>query len=193
MLEKMFGFKEENIPFFNMKSLNDAWEQASSVVIPEIAESYRERFERKFNLNNSVLQVLNSRYNFYLQLLDKDPDIKQYSEEIGETMLTKRVVFALHNTLNKSYEFASEIESIIRKFPSYCLEKELAKDQILFGSLMGSDCEISGVCICRGSKRPYISGCINDSSLLLLDSFTAKSRFNKTMGQIADEVLRSHN
>lgn len=176
-MTRLFGFDSHQMPFNQAKPVNKAWEDAKSIILPEIAARHVEGFTTRYNLNYNALTLLGKRYEFYLGVLREDSEImEKYREQLGEKLLQERVAFAMQNTYGKAEDIVKKLDSMIKGFPSSCLEIELSRNPIPRVVALGdlpSDCEETGVCICRGKNKPYMSGCIDDLSLLMKNNETA--------------------
>jgi hypothetical protein len=181
------GYKEDFLPFIDVLSLEDAWREASKVINTEHTEKYQSRFERSYGLLHSTLNLLSNRYQFYLGILNNDPEIMgQYGDEIGDVQLTERVVYAMHGCIDHGERLNERANSLINEFSSI-----IGNDSPYYGP-PSTSCESTGVYLCEGSNPPYMWGCMTtDNSRLLEDDATYQRRMERSAEHLAPSLIRA--
>ena len=183
------GYKQEMLPFFDVLGVQAAWKKASRTVKPAIAKKGMDQFKRSYALRYKAINLLGERYNFYLKILEREPEIMEaYGEQIGSAYLNDRVVYAIHHCISKGDELSSRLDSLIADFPSQLSEL----NDYISTEPPATDCERTGVCLCEGSNKPYMWGCMpSDYSRLMEDDAAYQKRMHKHMEEVGKDIFKS--
>lgn len=186
MLQRFSGYSKELLPFSRVICFKDA---AKKVEPEKLSEYQRNRFLDDYKTYTKAIKLLDQRYSFYISILKGDKESERYIKDIGEKQLHERVAFALNNTFIEATNLAEKINSM--SFDHYKKLSNIRDGHYLFE---GSECERSGICLCKGKEKPYMYGCIDDLSLILEDKDTAREHFlesAKAAANIMKDVMES--
>lgn len=153
------------------------WEEFRNITFAQFAEQMvngefheilatspnRAAFEQKFALYGKGMEVLKARYSFFSLLLTGDKALlAQHQAVTGTGDLEKRLLFALHYVFVRAARVLRTYNDMLGNYPEYIKRLQSAVEK---GS---TDCRTIQVCICEGSKPPYMSSCLHmDNSILL--------------------------
>lgn len=185
------AFNKASIIFDPKKDL-PLYGEAFNKVMNTVANNHKAAFLKEFEMYHNALTLIGKRYHFYAKILKQDIDtIIEYESQIGSVYLFDRAAYASHHCILKGEKLVEKMEKMIKDFLSGCLEKErIAGDcDMSFMNEPFSDCEKTGVCICAGKQKPFMHSCVNDSSILLRDSKTAKEDLGKAMTSFNKRIL----
>lgn len=160
----------------------EAFQQASRVIIPKIAEKNRESFEFRYEGYYRAMKALKKRTAFFLSLyLRNSKLLKKYDKELRERgwspeldgqsdELFLALTMTLSHCFARIHELEDEIEDLIKCFASKCAENERMNEihpnfseyAGVFSSFGGSPpaswCERTGVCVCKNKKLILMPG-----------------------------------
>jgi hypothetical protein len=119
-----------------------------------IKSQYKDAIEAKFMLFGMAMQVLEARYQFFTRVLEGDGDLwTKHGAQIGEGERTKRLLFAMHHIYIRARRVLRTYNDLLGNYPEYINRvREMINK--------GDDCKSVQVCLCKGSKVPYMESCL---------------------------------
>jgi len=182
------GYDLDLLPFINVSSQKLMWEDASSIVKPEVAEKYKENFLRSTGMFRNRLMLLRKKYSFYKGVLRRDDRImERYGKAIGEEMLDDRVLYAVNGCISHGEKLRRKLDEAAENFSNYCRRHE-SEDYSFPIDAPASDCEITGVCGCVGSEKPYMSSCVGDRTVLTETQAAYDKRFENVLEGMVEHI-----
>src|SRR3989344_8650654 len=111
------GYDLDLLPFIYVSSQKLMWEDASSIVKPEVAEKYKENFLRSTGMFRNRLMLLRKKYSFYKGVLRRDDRImERYGKAIGEEMLDDRVLYAVNGCISHGEKLRRKLDEAAENF-----------------------------------------------------------------------------
>ncbi|MBS3151606.1 hypothetical protein J4443_04460 [Candidatus Woesearchaeota archaeon] len=181
------GYDLDLLPFVGVPSQKCIWEDAISVVKPEVAEKYKNGFMHSAELVRNRLGLLRRKYSFYKRVLRRDDKlIERYGGMMGEEMLDDRVLYAVSECISHGRGLNERLNEFIAGFSDFCRKHE-SEDYSPSIEAPMSGCEFTGICGCIGSKRPYMSSCVGDLTTLPESNRDYEARMKANIEAIAQE------
>ncbi|MFH1611844.1 MAG: hypothetical protein ABH887_01085 [bacterium] len=194
MLESMCGYLSDLLPFSeeNVLTPEKAWEKVEFIIMPEVAEDNKKYFFKSYIVFYNALLLLRERYQFYLQVLERNTQVMdQFAEKMGDILLNERIVFAMHHCFTYGQKMSKTLEDIIKEFPAECLKHFNKRPSIDVGQPM-TDCKITGICVCLGKKPPYMHSClVGNLSGLMRDKQTQDKQWDEVFG-VVGKAMDNH-
>lgn len=169
MLERMMGYDERLLPFC-VEAPENVWRTIAATISQDFLRKREKEFVKRCEPFYKAITLLQERYNFYLRVLARDPQImERFEKEMGLDDLNERIVFAMHHCLVYGQKLAKTLKEIIGNFLMEALERPLEELSVDY-SEPSTICQKTGICVCAGAKPPYMQSClVGDLSGLMRD------------------------
>ncbi len=132
-----------------------------------LESAHRPDFERRLRLYSAAMDTLRARYGLFAGLLAEDPALHaRFGSVVGESDLTQRLLFAMHNCFMRGREILRAYNDLLGNAPEYLLRGPthlLASD---------NDCRAVQVCICDAVVAPHSASCLTADVTVLLPART---------------------
>jgi len=152
--------------FYSQLDPETKYKRVSQYYRPKLVKAYKPYFISGYGRYITAFNVLRERYEFYIGLLQGQ--YKEYMEQVGEEQLIERVVLALCDIDTVADNLYKGSEQFCDTFFKRVTNGEYNAVRMvsLGGMSISSDCEKTGVCVCEGSKPPYMSQCLTSGGIL---------------------------